>query len=103
PIAPAAPVEPVSSPFGGESVTPFSPDPTPAPATATPVAAPAGAPAAANDPFATGASAPKAKGEGLTIGGKKLTPTTLILIIVLGVLVLGGIGLTIFLTTNNPG
>jgi flagellar basal body-associated protein FliL len=58
----------------------------------TPVAAPT------NDPFATNtAAAPKKAG----LFGKKLNKTTIILIAVLGVLVIGGIALTIFLVTSN--
>jgi len=74
---PAAPTEPMAA------------APTPA----------APAPAAANDPFATNAaSAPKKE---KMLFGKKLTPTTMALAIVLGVLILGGIGLAIFLVLNQ--
>jgi hypothetical protein len=98
PAAVAPPDAPVSSPFGvaADAGTPFAPE---APAGAAPVASvaptsPIPTPAT-NDPFA--GTAPAAKSDGITIAGKKITTTTLILFIVLGVLIIGAVVGAIFL------
>jgi hypothetical protein len=84
----------VSSPFAGSA--PFEPAPiTPATAPATPIATPA-----ASDPFATNSATNTQKGEKMLFG-KKITTTTIILMAVLGVLIVGGIVLAIFLATNQ--